>query len=54
MLRLLIQQLQPVRLAQAATLTAAMQLQAAQAAPVSAELAVTAVLQSAVTAEQAE
>ena len=45
---------QPVRQVQAATLTAAMQLQAAQAASVLAALAVTAVSQSAVTAEQAE
>ena len=45
---------QPVRLVQAVTLTAAMQLQAAQAESVLAEMAVTAVSHSAVTAEQAE
>ena len=53
-LRLSMHQPQPVRQVQAATLTAAMQLQAAQAASVLAALAVTAVSQSAVTAEQAE
>ena len=48
------QQLPPVRQVRVATLTAAMQLQAAQAASVLAEPAVTAVSQSAATAEQAE
>jgi hypothetical protein len=43
-----------VQLALVATLTAAMQLQAAQAASVSAELAVTAASPSVATVEQAE